>query len=194
MKDILRQTCAVAVASLLFTASLGAADSPPGMVSFGKFTKPTNGELVQINLSGDTIAMALQVAGKGQPDLAEALSGLHSISVNVVGLDDQNREEVTTRMKSVRSELDAGGWQPIVKVQEKKDDVGIYIKTRGKDSIEGVVVTVLDGRKEAVFINVAGDIKMDKLAALGDKLNIGALKKAADAFMKQAAGPKEPKE
>jgi Domain of unknown function (DUF4252) len=194
MKDILRQTCAIAVASLLFTASLRAADSPPGMVNFGKFTKPTNGELVQINLSGDTIAMALQLAGKGQPDLAEALSGLHSISVNVVGLDDQNREEVTARMKSVRGELDAGGWQPIVKVQEKKDDVGIYIKTRGKDSIEGVVVTVLDGRKEAVFINVAGDIKMDKLAALGDKLNIGALKKAAEAVMKQAAGPKEPKE
>ena len=191
MKDILRQTCAVAVASLLFTASLGAADSPPGMVNFGKFTKPTNGELVEINLSGDTIAMALQVAGKGQPDLAEALSGLLSIRVSVVGLDDQNREEVTARMKSVRSELDAGGWQPIVKVQEKKDDVGIYIKTRGKDVVEGVVVTVLDGRKEAVFINVAGDIKMDKLAALGDKLNIGALKKAADALMKQANAPKE---
>jgi hypothetical protein len=194
MKDILRQTCAIAVASLLFTASLRAADSPPGVVNFGKFTKPANGELVEVNLSGDTIAMALQVAGKGQPDLAEALSGLHSIRVNVVGLDDQNREEVTARMKSVRSELDAGGWQPIVKVQEKKDDVGIYLKTRGKDVVEGVVVTVLDGRKEAVFINVAGDIKMDKLAALGDKLNIGALKKAAEALMKQAAAPKEPKE
>ena len=191
MKNILRQTCAISVASLLFTASLRAADSPPGMVNFGKFTKPTNGELVEVNLSGDTIAMALQVAGKGQPDLAEALSGLHSIRVIVVGLDDQNREEVTSRMKVVRSELDAGGWQPIVKVQEKKDDVGIYIKTRGKDSIEGVVITVLDGRKEAVFINVAGDIKMDKLAALGDKLNIGALKKAAEALMKQAAAPKE---
>ena len=191
MKNILRQTCLIAAASLLLSNPLRAADSPPGMVNFGKFTKPTNGELVEVNLSGDMIAMALQAAGKGQPDLAEALSGLHSIRVNVVGLDDQNREEVTARMKTVRSELDAGGWQPIVKVQEKKDDVGIYIKTRGKDSIEGVVVTVLDGRKEAVFINIAGDIKMDKLAALGDKLNIGALKKAAEAFMKQANAPKE---
>jgi len=191
MKNILRQTCVVAAASLLLHSPLGAADSPAGMVDFGKFTKPTNGELVEVNLSGDMIAMALQVAGKGQPDLAEALSGLHSIRVNVVGLDDQNREEVTARMKNVRSELDAGGWQPIVKVHEKKDDVGIYLKTRGKDSIEGVVITVLDGRKEAVFINVAGNIKMDKLAALGDKLNIGALKKTAEAFMKQANGPKE---
>jgi Domain of unknown function (DUF4252) len=191
MKAILRQTCLVAAASFLLSNALRAENPPPGLVNFGKFTKPTNGELVEINLSGDTIAMALQVAGKGQPDLAEALSGLHSIRVNVVGLDDQNREEVTARMKSVRSELDAGGWQPIVKVQEKKDDVGIYLKTRGKDAVEGVVITVLEGRKEAVFINIAGDIKMDKLAALGDKLNIGALKKAAEALMKQAAAPKE---
>lgn len=192
MKTILRQSCVIAVTSLLFTASLRAAESPAGLVNFGKFTKPTNGELVEINLSNDMISMALQLAGKSQPDFTDALSGLHSIRVNVVGLDDQNREEVTARMKSVRDGLDAGGWQPIVKVQEKKDDVGIYLKTRGKDAIEGVVVTVLEGRKQAVFINVAGDIKMDKLAALGDKLNIGALKKAAEALMKQAQGPKEP--
>ena len=191
MKAILRQTCVFAVASLLFTASLHAADAPPGLVDFGKFTKPTNGELVEINLGSDMISMALQLTGQSQPDFTEALSGLHSIRVSVVGLDDQNREEVTARMNKVRDGLDARGWQPIVKVQEKKDDVGIYLKTRGKDAIEGVVVTVLEGRKQAVFINVVGDIKMDKLAALGEKLNIGALKKAAEALMKQAQGPKQ---
>ena len=191
MKAILRQSCVLAVASLLFTASLRAADSPPGLVDFGKFTKPTNGELVEINLGSDMIAMALQLAGQSQPDFTEALGGLHSVRVSVVSLDDQNREEVTARMKSVRDSLDARGWQPIVKVQEKKDDVGIYLKTRGKDAIEGVVVTVLEGRKQAVFINVVGDIKMDRLSALGDKLNIGALKKAAEALMKKAQEPKQ---
>lgn len=191
MKAILRQSCVLAVVSLLFTASLRAADAPPGLVDFGKFTKPTNGELVEINLGSDMISMALQLTGQSQPDFTEALGGLHSIRVSVVGLDDQNREEVTARMNKVRDGLDARGWQPIVKVQEKKDDVGIYLKTRGKDAIEGVVVTVLEGRKQAVFINVVGDIKMDKLAALGEKLNIGALKKAAEALMKQAQGPKQ---
>ncbi len=192
MKSILRPVCALAAASLLFTASLRAADAPAGLVNFGKFTKPTNGELVEINLSSDMISMAMQLAGKGQPDFTEALSGLHSVSVNVVGLDDQNRDEVTARMKSVRAQLDAGGWQPVVKVQEKKEDVGIYLKTRGSEAIEGVVITVLEGRKQAIFINVAGNIRMDKLAALGDKLNIKELKKVAGEIMKQAAGTKEP--
>jgi Domain of unknown function (DUF4252) len=192
MKTILRPTCALAVASLLFAASLRAADAPAGLVNFGKFTKPTNGELVEINLTSDMIAMAMQLAGKGQPDFTEALSGLHSISVNVVGMDDQNREEVMARMKAVRAQLDAGGWQPVVKVQEKKEDVGIYLKTRGKEAIEGVVITVIEGRKQAVFINVAGNIQMDKLSALGDKLNIKELKKVAGEIMKQTTGKKEP--
>ena len=160
-------------------------------MSFGKFTKPTNGELVEINLTSDTIAMALQVAGDGQPDLAEALRGLHSIRVNVVGLDNQNREEVTTRIKTLRGELDTLGWQQIVSVQEKKEDVGIYLKSRGREAIEGLVITVLDGRKEAVFINIAGDLKIEKLGALANKFNIGALKKAAETLMKQATAPKE---
>jgi len=191
MKEILRQTSVIAVVTLLLSTPLRAADSPAGVINFGKFTKPTNGELVEINLNSDTIAMAMQIAGKGQPDLAEALGGLHSVRVNVVGLDDQNREEVTARMKSVRSELDAAGWQRLVSVEEKKESVGIFLKSRGKEAIEGVVVTVLDNRKEAVFINVAGDIKMDKLAAVADKLNIGALKKVAAELMKQANAPKE---
>ena len=187
MKTLLCQTCVTAVASLLLSAPLRADNPPPGLVNFGKFTKPAHGELVEINLNGDTIAMALQVAGKSQPDLAESLRGLHSIRVNVVGLDDQNREEVTRRMKTLRGELDTLGWQPIVSVQEKKEDVGIYLKTRGREAVEGVVITVLEGRKEAVFINIVGDIKIEKLAALGDKLNVDALKKIGEALKKSSA-------
>jgi hypothetical protein len=193
MKNSLHLISVTALAvSLLASLPLdtGAASPLPGFVDFGQFTKPTNGELVQINLNGDMIGMAMQLAGKAQPDFAEVLRGLHSIQVNVVGLDDQNREEITTRVKNTRSQLDKLGWQKIVSVQEKTEDVGIYLKTRGQEAIEGVVVTVLDGRKEAVFINVAGDLKMEKLASIGEKLNVDALKKLAG-VIKAATQPKQ---
>jgi hypothetical protein len=35
----------------------------------------------------------------------------------------------------------------------------------------------LDGNKEAVFVNVVGDIKPDQLSMLGDRLHIDPLKK-----------------
>jgi hypothetical protein len=191
MKSLLLQTCVIAAASLLLSTPLRADGPVPGLVSFGKFTKPTNGELVEINLNSDTIGLALQLAGDGQPDLTDVLRGLHSLRVHVVGLDNQNREEVTARIQALRGELGALGWQQVVSVQEKKEDVGIYLKTRGREAIEGLVVTVLDGRKEAVFINIAGDLKIDKLGALANKFNLGALKKAAEALMKQAATASE---
>lgn len=190
MKAILRPTCAVALLTLLLNVPLRA-ENPPGFVNFGQFTKPAKGEFVEVNLDSNMIGMALQLAGNGKPDLAEALGGLQSVRINVVGLDEQNREQVTARAKTLRSELDAGGWQKIVSVQDKKEDVAIYMKMRDKDAIQGLVISVIDGRKEAVFINVVGDVKMSKIGALGDKLNLGALKKAAEAFLKQATAPKD---
>lgn len=181
-------THTLTLTALLLNLPLQAAEATPGLVTFGQFTKPTNGELVEINLNGDTIAMALQLAGQGQPDFADALAGLQAVRVSVIGLDDQNRENVINRMRAVRGELESGGWQRIVSVQDKKEDVGIYLKSKGREAIQGVVVTVTDGRKEAVFVNVAGELKMEKLMALGEKLNIGAIKKAAEAIMKQANG------
>jgi hypothetical protein len=81
------------------------------------------------------------------------------------------------RVQSVRNQLEGKGWERIVTAQEKGQDVGVYLKTENKDTVQGVVVLVLDGRNQAVFINVVGDIKPDQLAMLGEKLHIDPLKK-----------------
>jgi len=190
MKNVWNCVIVLTATSFLAVISLRA-DNPPGLVDFGKFTKPTNGELVEINLSGDTLALAAQVAGKDQAELGDLVRGLHSVRINVIGLDQQNREEVTARVKNLRGQLDKLGWQQLVSVQEKKEDVGIYLKSRGRDAVEGLVITVLDGGKEAVFINVAGDLKVEKLAGLADKLNLDALKKVAGILKQAATAPKQ---
>ena len=38
-------------------------------------------------------------------------------------------------------------------------------------------MTVMDGTKQAVFVNVVGNIKPEQLALIGDRLNIEPLKK-----------------
>jgi hypothetical protein len=55
--------------------------------------------------------------------------------------------------------------------------VGIYLKTHDNGNVQGLVVIALDGKKEAVFVNVVGDIKPDQLSTLGDRLHIDPLKK-----------------
>jgi riboflavin synthase alpha subunit len=108
--------------------------------------------------------------------VAEILKGLKSIRVNVLGLNDENRDDIQARIASVRTQLDKNGWDRIVTVMDGADDVGVYMKTKGAEVVEGVVVTVLSGKKEAVFVNIIGDIRPEKLATVGERFNIEPLK------------------
>jgi len=67
--------------------------------------------------------------------------------------------------------------------------VSIYLKTRDKDSVQGLAIVVLEGNNQAVFVNVVGDIKPEQLAVLGERLNIDPLKKfGGKAGKKQQSG------
>jgi len=89
------------------------------------------------------------------------------------------------RIKSLRSGLTTDGWERIVTVQEGDQDVGVFIKTRSAESISGLVVTVLAGNEQAVFVNVVGDINPEKLAELGEHFGIEPLKKIGGAAEKK---------
>src|ERR1019366_1625970 len=110
----------------------------------GKFSPGDSGsQFVEINVNSNLIAMVGRLAQKAEPDVAELLQGLHSIRVNVIGLNDENRADIETRIKAIRAQLDTQGWERIVAAQQKNEDVGVYLKTRGPDAVEGVVVMVL---------------------------------------------------
>ena len=181
----MHSTIGLAILLALLSLPAQAQNQPPGYVEFGKFTPPSSGgQFVQIDLKSNLVAMASQMAKTGAPEVADLLQNLHSVRVNVIGVTDENREEIQNRLKTVRADLDGKGWQPIVTVQEKGEDVGIYIKTRGQEAVEGLVVTVLERKGEAVFINVVGDLKPDQLGALGETFKIGALKKISHKLKK----------
>jgi hypothetical protein len=55
-----------------------------------------------------------------------------------------------------------------------KDDVGVYMKMRGPEAVEGLVVTVIEGKGHAVLVNVVGDIRPEKLQVLGERFNLEA--------------------
>jgi hypothetical protein len=150
---------------------------PPGQVDFGTFSASSGGEFVEVNVTSSLISLATKFIEKEQPDVAQVLRGLQLVHVNVIGVNEGNRSELETRVQGIRKDLEAKGWERIVKVQEKAQEVGVYLKTQNKDTVQGLVVVVIDGGKEAVFVNVVGDIKPEQLAMLGEKFHIDPLKK-----------------
>ena len=108
------------------------------------------------------------------------LKNIRHVRVNVVGLDDTNKASTLARMESIRADLEKKGWEKIVTVREPKksgsDDVAVFMKSTD-DTIHGIVVTVIESKGTAVFVNVVGNIRADELAKLGEKLDIMPLRK-----------------
>lgn len=158
-----------------------AADSE-ALVDFGKLDAPARGDFVEVRVQKNLLRLAARLAERHEPDAAALLRGLELVRVNVVGLDDGNRASVTQRAGDLATRLEGRGWEKVVAVQQAgEENVNVYLKLRGDEAIEGLVVTVLGGRGEGVFVNVVGDIRADQLAKLGEKLNLPPLQRAAAA-------------
>jgi hypothetical protein len=152
------------------------------LVDFGKLTPAANCEFVEVNVTGPLLKFAATCAAKQEPLVAEMLRGLKHVRVNVIGLDESNRAVTTERVTTIRKDLTEQGWSQIVTARgNNAEDVVVFAKIANDETIDGLVVTVLEGTKHAVLVNVVGQLKAEQIALLAERLNIPALKYAADA-------------
>jgi hypothetical protein len=184
MKQLIKHPLTVAILSAALALSAQAGPSA-GQVDFGSFTAPADGgEFVEVQIKTNLISLAAKLVEKEQPQAAKLLRSVQLVRVNVIGLSEENREEMTKRIQKIRSDLDAKGWERNVNVREKNgEDVGVYTRTRGDEAFEGLVVTVIDSN-EAVLINIVGDIRPEQIVELGESLNIKPLKDLKDVIKK----------
>jgi hypothetical protein len=173
MKPMIRSMLGLAVLTAALNSGLYADTPAAGFVDFGTFTpSASGGEFVEVNISRNLIALVSQL-------------GLQQIRVNVVGLTDENRASAGKQIKAIRARLDSEKWERIVTVQQTGQDVGVYLKTRGGEAVEGLVVTILQGNREAVLVNIVGNIKPEQVALLGERFNIEPLKKVGQTLEKK---------
>lgn len=178
LMNITSRLTAVAALAVALAFNILAADKHPvGQIDFGTLPSAEGAEYVEVNIRNNLIAMAARLAEKEEPDVANMLRGIQQVRVNVVGLTDSNRSEVQKRIKAIKAQLDAAGWERVVVAQKDKADVGVFMKTRGDEAVEGLAVTVLNDDKQAVLVNVVGDIRPEKLAQLGERFDVEPLKK-----------------
>jgi hypothetical protein len=179
MKTIIRSLAAVAAFSAALSVSTFAAESDAGVIDIGQLMPSAKGEFVEINISSAMLKFASKLAARHEPDAANLIANLKSIRVNVVGLDDNNRSDVVAKIESVRRKLEGQGWTKMVTVREKNngDNVDVHVKQHGDDTVDGLVVTVIDRKGEAVFVNIVGNISADQISKIADRLDIDPLRK-----------------
>jgi hypothetical protein len=177
MKSLLRSAAAFSALSL---AALSAHGAAPGYVDIGQF-KPADGcQFVEVNLHAPLLKFASVFVDKEEPEVAALIRSIKHVRVNVVGYDESTRADTTDRVEGVRRELEAQGWTQMVTVKEPNDaeHVVVFVKMADDDSIDGLVVTVMDSKKrEVVFVNLVGNIRPEQIATIGKRLNIDPLAK-----------------
>lgn len=177
MKSVRLLLAAASMAAALSTQSF-AADFEPGYVDIGQLMPSTKGEFVEVNLSPGLLKFAAKIASRQEPEAAALIANLRRVRVNVVDLDDSNRQGTTEQIQAVRTRLESQGWTPMVTVREREggDNVTVHAMQKGDDAIEGLVVTVLSEKGEAVFVNIVGSISADQIATIAEQLNIEPLR------------------
>jgi hypothetical protein len=179
MNNLLRSALAATALSLASALPVSAAPEI-GAVDFGSFSAGPQSKFVEVNVQSGLLKFAAKIAASQEPDAAELLNNIRHVRVNVVGLDETNRAATVARVESIRAELEKKGWEKIVTAREPKkggtDDIAIYMMSN-EETIHGVVVTVIEGKGEAVLVNVVGNIRAEQLARLGEKLDIKPLSK-----------------
>lgn len=177
MKSLRLLLTAAAVAAALAVPSF-AAESEPGYVDIGQLVPSAKGEFVEVNLSPGLLKFAAKIAARQEPEAAALIGNLRRVRVNVVGLDDGNRASTVEQFEGIRRKLEAQGWTQMVTVREREggDNVTVHARQKGDDVIEGLVVTVLSEKGEAVFVNIVGTISADQIATIAEQFDIEPLR------------------
>lgn len=190
MKNLLRSSLAAATFSLALVSATFAADTESGYFDLGQFTPAEKGQFVEINLSSGLLKFAAKLAAVKEPEAAALIGNLRQVRVNVVGLDDHNRAGTVEQINIIRRKLAAQGWTQVVSVREKAggDNVDVHVKQNANESIDGIVVTVIDKKGEAVFVNIVGNINADQLGVIAEKFDIDPLRKVHSKIEHKASG------
>lgn len=148
----------------------------PGFVDFSTLSGFAGAEpTVQISLKTPLLNMVTNLLKQEDEQAASFVSKLLRVNVNVFESRDIDVDEIASSMSVLADELDAQGWERVVRVREDENHVDIYFRlSDDADLIYGIAIMAAE-ESETVLVNIVGDISVEDLGALARKFDIDEL-------------------
>lgn len=104
------------------------------------------------------------------PEIKALLRDVKGVRISIYEVKG-NSEIFKENIEETQANLNADGWHPVVRVNEKESDESMlmFMKSSG-DVIDGLVVLTLS-HDEAVFINIIGNIRPESFEPLMAQVN-----------------------
>lgn len=140
-----------------------------GFIDFGDLSATYGEPKISINIGGTLLQFVGMMSEEGNPETSEIMSQLKGVRVfgYPIAADPGVARE---KFIEVKSTLKSKGWEPVVQVNEKDEQVLIYMKMNGS-SMEGMTVMTVDD-EEVMFINIIGKLDPKQLGRLMDGLDV----------------------
>ena len=123
----------------------------------------------------EVLSLLTNLISNEDEEAAEFISKLLRVTVNVFASDSIDIDEVANSMATIADELDADGWERIVRIREDEDHVDVYFRlSDNAEVIYGIAIMVAEPG-ETVLVNIVGDISVNDISALGRRFNIDEL-------------------
>lgn len=140
-----------------------------GYVDFGDLSASYGEPSISINIGGTLLQFVGMMSENSDPEAAQLMSQLKGVRVFGYPVADDPgvaREKFT----EVKNTLKKKGWEPVVQVNERDEQVLIYMKL--KDSVmEGMTVMTVDN-EEVMFINIIGKLDPKQIGKVMDGFDI----------------------
>jgi hypothetical protein len=157
-------------------AQKGDVTKEPGYVDFGNMVEFENSTgVTEVTLDEDLLSTLAEISTEEDPNVMAVLNGLKLVKANVYEVNEDNKEDLQSKINSIDSKLSGTNWKRIVKTRNENEIANIYIKQGSNKKIVGLVVTSLDSSGEAAFVNIVGTIDLATIGKLGKKFDIPQL-------------------
>jgi len=145
----------------------------PGYFDFGDLSEFQSGdEITEVFLEENILKMVGKLTKEEEPELSQLINGLKLIKVNIFGFENKNEAQVKEKMNEADKKLISSKWNRIVKTKEGGEQTNVYIKTSSGGNVLGLVITIIQDDGEASFINIVGNIDLEKIGELSKKFDI----------------------
>jgi hypothetical protein len=161
--------CMTALMALPVMAQEDELKAFPGYVEFGELTSMFGEPTVQISVGASLLGLVGSLSASEDPEAAEMFRRLKGVRVNVFETDGMVDGAVGL-VKDVSSKLSSLGWDSVVTVNSKDEQVRIFMMIND-NQVEGITVMALD-EEEAVFVNVIGNIDPEELSKVMNNFDI----------------------
>lgn len=174
MKHTMRMLTIGVITMLLALSAVAQEDelkTMPGYVAFESLDEVYGEPRVRVNVGGFLLSL-MSKAAKNDPEAAAVLEGLEGVRINVYSTGGEVAPAID-QLQNAKNMLSNQNWEPIIQVNEDRQNVQVFIKANG-EGVQGLTVMAVDA-DDAVFVNILGSIDPENLGAIMDQFDVDLL-------------------